>query len=48
MDGTGEGHLKWLVKFRSPKATFFSPVWKIDLIQIQYYYKKQVMLKGGQ
>jgi hypothetical protein len=31
----------------SQRAHVFSHIWNIDPIQIQQYYKKQVVLRGG-
>jgi hypothetical protein len=35
-----------LVRLRRPKAHVPSHMWNIDLMQIQQYYEKQVMLRG--
>jgi hypothetical protein len=44
MDGLGEHHLR-VARFRKPKATWFSHMWTIHLIQIRQYYEKQVTLR---
>jgi hypothetical protein len=36
-----------LAKFRRLITTVFSHIWKINLIQVQQYYEKQVMLRRG-
>jgi hypothetical protein len=43
---TGEHHLNWsLPGSEGQKPYVFSHMWNIELMQIQQYYEKQVMLR---
>jgi hypothetical protein len=45
MDGAGEHHLKR--SSEGQKLHVLSPMWNIELIQIQQYYERHVKLRGG-